>query len=140
MPLDVMRHLERKEDRQVFDYFYSTVGNGTSVANAAQFGAAVLKISRKPGWTPLSNLHLRHLYSLRLAMVKIEQPDYRWCICARWCPFHLRWGPIESFQPWLSASVGGRNLQPTRKRSRRDLVEKGCGPGDAGGRQVVFEQ
>jgi glycine reductase len=50
VPLDVMRHLEREgKIGKVFDYFYSTVGNGTSVANAAQFGAAIAKDLKEAG-------------------------------------------------------------------------------------------
>ena len=40
LPVDVMREFER-EGRigKLHDYFYTTVGNGTSVANAKKFAA-----------------------------------------------------------------------------------------------------
>jgi betaine reductase len=50
VPLDVMRDLEKEgKIGKVFDYFYSTVGNGTSVANAAKFGAAIAKELKEGG-------------------------------------------------------------------------------------------
>lgn len=50
LPLDVMRDLEREgKIGKVFDYHYATVGNGTSVANAAKFGAAIAKDLKEAG-------------------------------------------------------------------------------------------
>jgi len=50
VPLDVLRDLEREgKIAQVFDYFYSTVGNGTSVANSAQFGAEIAQDLKEAG-------------------------------------------------------------------------------------------
>jgi glycine reductase len=45
-----MRDLER-EGRigRLFDYHYATVGNGTSVANASRFGAAIAKELKEAG-------------------------------------------------------------------------------------------
>lgn len=50
LPLDVMRDLER-EGRigKLFEYHYATVGNGTSVANASRFGAAIAKELKEAG-------------------------------------------------------------------------------------------
>jgi betaine reductase len=52
LPLDVMRDLER-EGRigKLYDYWYSTVGNGTSVANAARYGAAIAQELKADGVT-----------------------------------------------------------------------------------------
>lgn len=52
VPLDVMRDLEREgKIGKVFEYFYATVGNGTSVANAAKFGAEIAKDLKEGGVT-----------------------------------------------------------------------------------------
>ena len=40
IPVDVMREFEREgKIGKLHDYFYTTVGNGTSVANAKSFAA-----------------------------------------------------------------------------------------------------
>ena len=50
LPLDVMRDLEREgKISKIFEYHYATVGNGTSVANAAKFGAAIAKELKEGG-------------------------------------------------------------------------------------------
>ena len=50
LPLDVARELEREgKIGKLFDYYYATVGNGTSVANSAKFGAAIAKDLKEAG-------------------------------------------------------------------------------------------
>lgn len=50
VPLDVMRDLEQDGIiGKTFDYFYSTVGNGTSVANSAKFGAEIAQDLKENG-------------------------------------------------------------------------------------------
>lgn len=44
LPIDVMRELEKeKVIGKLYDFYYATVGNGTSVANAKKFGQAIAK-------------------------------------------------------------------------------------------------
>jgi len=67
LPVDVMRELE-KEGRigQLHRYFYTTVGNGTSVANskayAEKFGQELVEDGVGCGYF---NFYMRHLYTLR---------------------------------------------------------------------------
>jgi len=44
IPVDVLREMEKNgEIGELFQYFYTTVGNGTSVANSKQFAAEIAK-------------------------------------------------------------------------------------------------
>ena len=44
LPVDVLRQMEKEEKiGSLHRYFYSTVGNGTSVANSKKFGAQIVK-------------------------------------------------------------------------------------------------
>jgi glycine reductase complex component B subunit gamma len=44
LPVDVLRQMEKEgKIGSLYRYFYSTVGNGTSVANAKKFGAQIVK-------------------------------------------------------------------------------------------------
>ena len=50
LPVDIMRELEKeKVIGKLYDYYYATVGNGTSVANAKKFGEAIAKELAKKG-------------------------------------------------------------------------------------------
>ena len=50
LPLDVVRDLEREGViGDVYPYYYATVGNGTSVANARNFGQEIAKDLLKDG-------------------------------------------------------------------------------------------
>ena len=44
LPVDVLRELEKAgEIGEIYPYFYTTVGNGTSVANAKKYAAEIAK-------------------------------------------------------------------------------------------------
>ncbi|SDZ07935.1 glycine reductase [Tindallia californiensis] len=50
LPLDVLRDMEREGViGSIFEYFYSTVGNGTSVGNSKAFGMAIGKEMKEAG-------------------------------------------------------------------------------------------
>jgi glycine reductase len=50
LPLDVMRDMEREGIiGRIYDYFYSTVGNGTSVGNSRAFGIRIGKELKEVG-------------------------------------------------------------------------------------------
>ncbi len=50
LPLDVIRDLEREGViREIYPYYYATVGNGTSVANAKKFAQDIAKDLLKDG-------------------------------------------------------------------------------------------
>lgn len=50
LPVDVLRELEQEGTiGKLHDFFYATVGNGTSVANAAQFGQQIAAELRNDG-------------------------------------------------------------------------------------------
>jgi betaine reductase len=50
LPVDAMRELEREGViGKLYDYYYATVGNGTSVANAKKYGAAIASELKNAG-------------------------------------------------------------------------------------------
>lgn len=50
LPVDVLRQLEKEGALgKLYDYFYTTVGNGTSVANSKKFGAEIAAKLKKDG-------------------------------------------------------------------------------------------
>lgn len=50
IPVDVLRNYEKEgKIGKLFDYFYSTVGNGTSVGNSKQFGEAIAADMKENG-------------------------------------------------------------------------------------------
>lgn len=50
LPVDVLREMEKAgEFKKLYDYFYTTVGNGTSIANAKKFGLAIGEKLKKDG-------------------------------------------------------------------------------------------
>lgn len=50
VPLDAMRHLEREGAYdKLYDYFYTTVGNGTTIGNAERFGREIGQELRAAG-------------------------------------------------------------------------------------------
>lgn len=67
LPIDVLRSLEKEgKIGKLYHVFYSTVGNGTSVANARKFGTEIgsqLKAAACGRGYP--HLHLRHMHALR---------------------------------------------------------------------------
>lgn len=50
LPIDVLREMERAgEFKKLYDYFFTTVGNGTPVANAKKFGMEIGERLKKDG-------------------------------------------------------------------------------------------
>lgn len=50
LPIDVLREMESSgEFKKLYDYFFTTVGNGTSVANAKKFGSEIGQRLKKDG-------------------------------------------------------------------------------------------
>ncbi len=50
LPIDVLREMEKEgEFKKLYDYFFTTVGNGTPVANAKKFGSEIGARLKKDG-------------------------------------------------------------------------------------------
>ena len=50
LPIDVLREMEKNgEFKKLYDYFFTTVGNGTPVANAKKFGTEIGARLKKDG-------------------------------------------------------------------------------------------
>lgn len=50
LPIDVLRHMEKQGIfKKLYDYFFTTVGNGTPVANAKKFGLEIGERLKKDG-------------------------------------------------------------------------------------------